>query len=584
MIIEDLKTSELQIKFKSTPIFERKARNRVERCITKPINNSLSSEQRPRVHGKFIYIGDKKFWVRGVTYGTFRPDMNGYLYPNPETVESDFAQMAKNGFNTVRTYTAPPLWLLDTAQRHGLLVMVGLWWEQFITFLDDTKLTRSIEEKFRKGVRKYAGHPAVLCYTLANEIPAQIVRLYGRRRVEKFLERLYLAAKTEDPDGLVTYVNYPTTEYMQPTFLDIVCFNVYIESQERFNAYLARLQNIAGEKPLLMAEIGLDSRRNGEDAQAHSIDWQVRTAFSAGCAGAFVFAWTDEWHCGGYDIEDWDFGLTTRERHSKPSLTTVCNAFSEVPFSIDNDWPRISVVVCSFNGESSIRDTLEELTKLEYPNYEVIVVNDGSTDKTASIAKEYNVHLISTENQGLSNARNTGCKAATGEIIAYIDDDAYPDPHWLTYIAHTFMTTSFVCAGGPNITPLDDGPIADCVANAPGGPIHVLISDTEADHVPGCNMAIRKEALIAIGGFDPRYRAAGDDVDICWRLQEKGGKIGFSPSAIVWHHRRNSVKAYWKHQKGYGKAEALLEQKWPEKYYVLGYLKWNGRLYGKGQS
>ena len=136
--------------------------------------------------------------------------------------------------------------------------------------------------------------------------------------------------------------------------------------------------------------------------------------------------------------------------------------------------------------------------------------------------------------------------------------------------------------GGPNIPPDGDGPIAECIANAPGGPVHVLLSDGEAEHIPGCNMAFRRAALKAIGGFDPQFRTAGDDVDICWRLQQQGWTIGFSPGAMVWHHRRNSVRTYWKQQQGYGKAEALLERKWPEKYNAAGHVTWAGRVYGKG--
>jgi O-antigen biosynthesis protein len=71
-------------------------------------------------------------------------------------------------------------------------------------------------------------------------------------------------------------------------------------------------------------------------------------------------------------------------------------------------------------------------------------------------------------------------------------------------------------------------------------------------------------------------------VDVCWRLRHQGEKLGFSPAAIVWHHRRNSLRAYWKQQQGYGKAEALLERKWPEKYNPIGHLAWSGRLYGNG--
>ena len=112
--------------------------------------------------------------------------------------------------------------------------------------------------------------------------------------------------------------------------------------------------------------------------------------------------------------------------------------------------------------------------------------------------------------------------------------------------------------------------------------MQVLITDELAEHIPGCNMAFRRAALAAIDGFDARYRAAGDDVDICWRLQENGGTIGFSPAALVWHHRRNSVEMYWRQQKGYGKAEALLAEKWPGRYNRLGHLYWHGRIYGNG--
>lgn len=537
---------------------------------------------RPRVHGKFLYIGNEKLWVRGVTYGTFRPDTDGNEFHDPEIVERDFAQMALHGLNAVRTYTVPPRWLLDLALQYGLRVMVGLPWEQHIAFLDDKQRAQDIETRLRAGVCSCAGHPAVLCYAIGNEIPAPIVRWHGKRHIERFLKRLYLAVKSEDPQGLVTYVNYPTTEYLELPFVDLVCFNVYLETQEKLESYLARLQNIAGDRPLIMSEVGLDSRRHGEEHQAEVLDWQVRTAFAAGCAGSFVFAWTDEWHRGGHDIEDWDFGLTDRERRPKAALASVCNAFAEVPFPKDWDWPRISVVVCTYNGSRTIRDTCEGLLCLEYPNYEVIVVNDGSKDDTEAIVREYGFRLISTENRGLSSARNSGMEAAAGEIVAYIDDDAYPDPHWLTYLAAAFMQSDHVGIGGPNLAPAGDGLIADCVANSPGGPVHVLLSDREAEHIPGCNMAFRKTALQAIGGFDPRFRTAGDDVDVCWRLQERGWTLGFSPAAMVWHHRRNSVQMYWRQQKGYGRAEALLEQKWPEKYNGVGHLCWSGRLYGKG--
>lgn len=541
--------------------------------------------QRPRVAGKFLYVGKDKYWVRGVTYGAFRPDARGNEYHDLEVIRQDFAQMAANGLNAVRIpHTMPPRSLLDIAQEHGLRVMVGLSAEQYVGFLIDKKKAPDIEQSVHTRACACAGHPALLCYALGNEIPAPLVRWLGRRRIERYLERLYWAVKDADPKGLVTYVNYPTTEYLVLPFLDLVCQNIYLESQKPYAAYLARLQNLAGDRPLLMSEIGLDSLRNGEETQAHVLDWQIRTSFAAGCAGLFVFSWTDEWHRGGADVDDWAFGLTDRERRPKPALANVRTAFAAVPFPVDLRWPRISVIVCTYNGSRTIRDCLDGLLRLEYPNFEVVVVNDGSTDATADIVGNYPFRLISTENRGLSSARNTGLEAATGEIVAYLDDDAHPDPHWLTYLAASFINTTHAAVGGPNIPPRGDGPIADCVASSPGGPVHVLLSDQVAEHIPGCNMAFRKSTLQAIGGFDPQFRIAGDDVDVCWRLQQQGLTVGFNPAAVVWHHRRNSVLAYWKQQLNYGMAEALLERKWPEKYNSAGHLTWGGRVYGNGHT
>jgi len=546
----------------------------------------LPSDVRPSVKGKFIYVGNEKLYIRGVTYGAFRPDDNGNEYGKPNEIKIDFKMMVSNGINAIRTYTVPPEWFLDLALEKGIYVMVGIPWEQHITFLDDKKRIKDIENRVRNGVSSCAGHPSILCYAIGNEIPASIVRWHGRNRIESFIKRLYSIAKDKDPDGLATYVNFPTTEYLQLPFIDLFCFNVYLESQQALEAYINRLHNIACDKPLIMAELGLDSRRNGLEAQAKTLEWQIRTAFGSGCGGVFVFSWTDEWYRGGYDIENWDFGLTTRGRLPKPALASVQKAFSEVPFGNRIQWPSISVIVCTYNGSKSIKDTLESLTKLEYPNYEVIIVNDGSNDKTEEIAKEYcnkyGFSLITTENRGLSNARNTGLDSATGEIIAYLDDDACPDPNWLNYLALSFLKTNHAGIGGPNIAPEGDGIIADCVSHVPGNPSHVLISDEKAEHLPGCNMAFRKDSLKAVGGFDPQFWIAGDDVDICWRLQQRGWTLGFSPSAVVWHHRRDSISSYWKQQFNYGKAEALLEKKWPEKYNGRGNCIWTGQVYGTG--
>ncbi|HEX5474409.1 MAG TPA: glycosyltransferase [Vicinamibacterales bacterium] len=550
--------------------------------------------QRVHVDGKFLRAGNGRFLVKGVSYGTFTPDGQGQQYPVEAAVQRDFGMMAAAGFNTVRVYTAPPVWLLDEAARAGLRVMIGLPWTQHVAFLDDRSLADSIRRGIVAHVRALSAHPAALLFALGNEIPPSVVRWHGRRRVERFLEDLCDDARGASPDALLAYVNYPPTSYLDLPATDVCAFNVYLHREADLRPYLAQLQSIAGHRPLLLAEAGADSIREGLDGQAAITAMHVRTAFAEGACGAVAFAWTDEWWRGGVDVHDWAFGLVDRERQPKPALAAVSSAFAEAPFRRDarRAWPRVSVVVCAYNAADTLGECLASLDALDYPDVELIVVNDGSRDGTGRIAhawagqradetsatRRLTRHVIDTDNGGLSRARNLGLEEATGEIVAYTDADVRVDPLWLAYLVQPFLHSDVVGSGGPNIVPRDDTRVAQSVARAPGAPTHVLLDDRIAEHVPGCNMAFRREALDAIGGFNPIYLRAGDDVDVCWRLQARGWRIGFSPSALVWHRHRASVRAYWRQQVGYGEGETWLALKHPDKF-VGGDALWRGRIY-----
>ncbi len=534
-----------------------------------------------RVSGKFFFAGERKHFVKGVTYGTFQIGSHGAPFPEPAVVERDFGLMAEAGVNTVRVFTVPPLWLLDAAQQAGLRVLVGLPWSQHVTFLDSRATQAEIRAAVSAGVRACARHPAVFAYLVGNEIPPDMVRWHGAEPVRHFLKGLVGLVKQEHPQALVSYANFPSTEYLTVDFTDFVCFNVYLHDQAAFARYVARLHNLAVDRPLVLTEFGVDSRHEGEEEQRRVLSWQVRTAFAAGVAGTCVFAWTDEWFTGGHLVEDWAFGLVDRERRPKPALDEVERAYmGPLPPPLAH-YPPVSVVVCAYNAERTIDACLASLAVLNYPDYEVIVVNDGSRDRTLEIAESYPYcRIISQPNKGLSVARNVGAEAACGEIVAYTDSDCVADPDWLTYLVARMETGGLSACGGPNFPPPEDSLVPAAVAVAPGGPTHVLLSDEVAEHIAGCNMAFRRETLLGLGGFDPVYRAAGDDVDICWRFQDAGHVIGFSPAAIVWHFRRNTVKAYCDQQRGYGKAEALVYSKHPFRFNLFGQAKWLGRIYG----
>src|SRR5262249_5705702 len=153
-------------------------------------------------------------------------------------------------------HTVPPRSLLDIAAQYGLRVMVSLSAEQRTGYLIDGKMPGDFAARFRARDRVCADHPALLCLDLGNELQAAQARCLSGRRVTRYLQGLYSIVKEEDAQSIVTYVNYPTTEYLELLFLDMVSFNVYLETRNVLQAYLSRLQNVAGDRPLLLTELG----------------------------------------------------------------------------------------------------------------------------------------------------------------------------------------------------------------------------------------------------------------------------------------------------------------------------------------
>jgi len=552
-----------------------------------------------RVRAKFFFDGDRKWFLKGVTYGPFRPNADGDLISTPEQARDDFVLMRELGVNLIRVYHVPPRWLLDLAAEHGLRVMISIPWTQHVAFLDDRKLRAQIIRTIREAVARHAGHPAIFANLVGNEVPTTMVRWLGAPRVVEFLEHLIEVARECDPRPLYSYASYPPTEYLLPQNVDFYTFNVYLERRPDFERYLARLQNLAEDKPLIMGEFGLDTLRKGEAMQAEVLGWHLESVVKGGAAGTIFFSWTDEWFTGGQEINDWEFGLVTRNRRPKEAFAALQKKLagdglmtSRIPL---DSYPKVSVIVCSYNGAKTLRDCLEALDHLNYPDYEIVLVDDGSKDNTQEIVETWLAQRRGAEaqgrrlpdfqnvrqpNLGLSCARNTGARAARGDIFAYTDSDCMPDPDWLYFLVGTLVSGAFAGVGGPNISPPAVNWVQAGVAAAPGGPSHVLLTDVEAEHIPGCNMAFHRWAFETVGGFDPEYRKAGDDVDFCWRLQTSGGVIAFSPSAIVWHYRRFTLRAFRAQQEGYGEAEAMLRFKHLIFFGPTGQAKWKGQIYG----
>jgi GT2 family glycosyltransferase len=490
---------------------------------------------------------------------------------------------------------------MDAAAARGLRFFLTVPWMVQSCFLESRTSRRSIRTAVVSAVQAVASHPALFAIALANEIPPDIIRWSGTSRVARFLDELASAAKDAAPDCLFTYANYPPTEFLRPRRLDFVTFNVFLHSRPALIEYFAHLHIIAEDRPLLLGECGVDSRREGPDRQGEILSWTLEAAFTGGLAGAVVFGFTDDWYRSGTRVEDWEMGLTTVARERKPAFHAVKTRFAldphppalpEIPgFALPglppprpdpSRPPMVSVVVACHDGGGTLAECLGSLRSLHYPHYEVILVDDFSSDDTPEIAAQFTeVRTLRLKTHlGLSAARNVGIRAACGEIVAFTDADCRADPDWLRFLVAGLSDRPMAGIGGPNLLPPEDPPMAAVIMAAPGGPVHVLLDDRQAEHVPGCNMAFWKWTLDAVGGFDPLFEQAGDDVDLCWRLQREGWRLGFAPAGFVWHHRRASLGAYLRQQAGYGEAEALLMAKHPAYFNPLGGARWRGRIFG----
>ncbi|MDA1273759.1 MAG: glycosyltransferase [Verrucomicrobia bacterium] len=542
---------------------------------------STTNSLRVRTDGKFFRLGVEKFHVKGIAYGPFSTNSHGEFFPEQDQTRKDFFQIQRLGANLLRVYYVPPRWFLNLAEEHGLKLLVDIPWNKHLCFLD----TESGRSEARKAVSRAAAacasHPAVFALSVVNEIPPDIVRWSGAEAVARFIDELVRVIKNTDPRCLCTFGNFPSTEYLRPKEIDFHCYNVYIHQPQAFRNYLSRLQMIADSKPLILGEFGIDTLREGPERQSEILGWSIEHAFRGGLAGAIAFAYSDDWFKDGKQITDWAFGITSADRSPKPSFEMVQRQFQAAPYFPLDRYPFVSVVVACYNGAKTLQACLESLNKLNYPDFELILVDDGSDDRTAEIASKFgNVqYLRHSTNQGLSVARNTGIESAQGEVVAFTDSDCRTDQDWLYYLVADLLNGSFAGIGGHNLLPPEDSKVAAAVMVSPGGPTHVMLTDHLAEHIPGCNMAFYKWALIEAGCFDPLYRKAGDDVDLCWRLQQRGYSLGFSPSGFVWHYRRSTIREYLRQQRGYGEAEALLVHRHPEYFNWFGSSLWQGRIY-----
>ncbi len=216
--------------------------------------------------------------------------------------------------------------------------------------------------------------------------------------------------------------------------------------------------------------------------------------------------------------------------------------------------PRVSVIICTLNRAEYLAQALSGVARLRDAVFEIIVVLGPSQDRTVDLIERWAslIKVTSCNVPNLSSARNQGLAIAEGEIIAFLDDDAVPHPDWLSRLMRHFEDPRIGGVGGYTVGRQGTAFQARKIVCDRHGSAHMMSDyfDERLLNIPGSwlypapmgtNVAFRRAALAAIGGFDPAYAYFLDETDVCLRLVDAGWQIVFEPSALVWHQFADSM-------------------------------------------
>lgn len=223
---------------------------------------------------------------------------------------------------------------------------------------------------------------------------------------------------------------------------------------------------------------------------------------------------------------------------------------------------QFTVVVCTYNGSETIRGCIESLIKQSFSqSYEIIVVDDGSTDNTLTVLEKFQQDIKIIEhgtNKGLGTARNTGWEAARGDIVAYIDDDAKAPEDWLQSL-YSYYDDDVDGVGGYSSTLIDNyiGRYEVARMEVVYGP-----NAERVDGAGGMNMSFKKNILAEVDGFDERFTHIGDDTDINKRLNQKGYNLRVVPEIRVEHQYPKSIFGFISKKFNRGLGRAVIDEKY----------------------
>jgi cellulose synthase/poly-beta-1,6-N-acetylglucosamine synthase-like glycosyltransferase len=223
---------------------------------------------------------------------------------------------------------------------------------------------------------------------------------------------------------------------------------------------------------------------------------------------------------------------------------------------------RASIVIPAFNEEKNLARVLPLVRQQLGPADEVLVVDNASTDRTASVARSFNAEVVLESNRGRGRARNAGLKRARGEYIVFLDADCLPQAGWLQSLIEPFDDPKVGCVGGEIINAKVETPLGKYLAAKGHLSQRVTFAHSFLPFAQSGNVAFRRSVFQEIGGFD-HAMPEGEDADLCWRMQlQTQYRIVCVPDAVVLHMHDLSLRDFFRQKRRHASGAVLLFKKY----------------------
>jgi glycosyltransferase involved in cell wall biosynthesis len=493
--------------------------------------------------GKFLSREGRKFLLKA----TRLPDIAGSLDFNEKLALCKRLDHAAAANATALISTAAQAeTVLGIAGHAGLYVLVEIAVDP--SDLDSSRGLRAAAARIAKTANVLRSYPALLGYLIDCPIDPENLSVHALDQVRRRLATLVSAIRESSGRRLVAFKRRVHTPPLALIDEDLIYATLANVTPAGLRSAILALHNLAGARPLVI-EFG-EEFPGQEELVAH--------AFGHGAAGVVAPAMRPAASPGWLNGRMLSAG-------ELPPFATLEGSSTPLPAVM----PMVSVVVCARDDDGTISECLESIGRLQYPNYELIVIDHGSHDRISEIAAvPGGARLIRQPGAGFGAARNAAVRAARGELIAFTRADCVVDPDWLTLAVHTMIDGGLdACCGPIYASPENRGLVTRIIASLSSPTTMIAHGDLGVQLTDG-NIVVRKASLFDAGGFDPRFDDAGGDIDLSARMIDAGLGLGWCPAGTVWRREGDTPREFYERRIRRGRADALLAMKYPARFSV----------------